>query len=237
MENKKFLTKKPLTCFKQAITLAGLILSLSANAAIVAYTNKAAFDSAAGSTTLENFHYNNCCQNYTTISSHTVPFIQPGATYSLLNPFPGNYSLFFNGGGGFNGGWLHSIKDNPPDGNSALKVEFDSPISAFGFVTNTYMGGAGFTAKINFTNGSSSVENGSGISTHWDLQYIPNFYGFVSDIAIDSVEIQGNSLFSRHNFAIDNFQFGGAPAAVPIPAAAWLFGSALAGLGVVRRKK
>jgi hypothetical protein len=40
------------------------------------------------------------------------------------------------------------------------------------------------------------------------------------------------------NTAYDNVTFGSAtPGAVPLPTAAWLFGSALLGLGVVKRKK
>jgi len=230
MKNNKFLTKKSLTCFKQALALAGLTLSFSVNAAVAAYTNKALFDSAAGSTTLETFDSGSCCASQTTISTLNLGGIQPGVTYSLKDPFSGQYSFIFNGGGyGFSssGQWLHSFRIS---GTSALNIEFESPVSAFGFDTvNSYMG-EGFTANINFSNGSTSVQNVSDMPNRTLV-----FYGFVSDMGIDSVEIQGTS--SQYNFAIDNFQFGGAPAAVPVPAAAWLFGSALAGLGVLRRKK
>jgi hypothetical protein len=45
--------------------------------------------------------------------------------------------------------------------------------------------------------------------------------------------------FSRWNAGLDGYIVGvnTAPAAVPIPAAVWLFGSALAGLGVIGRRK
>ena len=41
--------------------------------------------------------------------------------------------------------------------------------------------------------------------------------------------------FSRWNAGVDNYQL--TVSAVPIPAAVWLFGSALAGLGVIGRRK
>jgi hypothetical protein len=54
------------------------------------------------------------------------------------------------------------------------------------------------------------------------------FYSASSDPLADS-DLNGGSVLG--------VSFDGTTAAVPVPAAAWLFGSALAGLTVARRRK
>ncbi|WP_052807939.1 VPLPA-CTERM sorting domain-containing protein [Methyloterricola oryzae] len=43
--------------------------------------------------------------------------------------------------------------------------------------------------------------------------------------------------FSKWNTGVDNYKLGITTSAVPVPAAVWLFGSALAGMGIVGRRK
>ena len=63
------------------------------------------------------------------------------------------------------------------------------------------------------------------------------FFGLTSDVAIDYVIIRNGELpgVGNDRFFIDNLS---ADAVVPVPAAAWLFGTGLVGLiGIARRKK
>lgn len=215
---------------KAAILTAAMAMAFAGQAdaaSVTAYSDKTSFDAAAGTTVLEDFSAGACCSVYTQINDTTVSGIKDGATYSLATPFTGLNSFLFNGGGGFSGPWLDSYTYG---GNSALKVAFDNPVSAFAFETNSFMG-TGFTATINFTNGGTSVQTGSGISGT-----AMQFFGFTSDMAIASVEIQGIGNNS-HNFSLDNFQFGGAVPAVPLPAALPMLLAALGGFGFMARRR
>ena len=215
---------------KAAILTAAMAMAFAGQAdaaSVTAYSDKTSFDAAAGTTVLEEFSAGRCCSSYTEINDTTVSGIKDGVTYSLVTPFTGQYPLIFNGGGGFSGQWLHSYTYG---GNSALKVAFDNPVSAFAFDTNSFMG-TGFTATINFLNGGTSIQTESGISGS-----AMQFFGFTSDMAIASVEIQGTGATS-FNFALDNFQFGGAVPAVPLPAALPMLLAALGGFGFMARRR
>ena len=81
-----------------------------------------------------------------------------------------------------------------------------------------------------YTNGqqaafhSAQMQTGSGGS----YQLNTMFYT-ASDSPLAPIDLNGGSVFG--------VSFDGTTAAVPVPAAAWLFGSALAGLTVARRRK
>jgi hypothetical protein len=72
---------------------------------------------------------------------------------------------------------------------------------------------------------------GSYISPPRNLTSSTGFIGITSDSLFYSARFA--SLSSNDSWGIDNLQYS----VVPIPAAAWLFGSALAGLGWLRRKQ
>jgi hypothetical protein len=213
------------------LVASSLCISSIAHAGLIDYTDKGTFDSAAGATVLETFNSGNCCGSYTTIDSSTVAGIQTGITFSLLTPFTGTNPLIFNGGGGFQfGSWLHSHSNN---GTSALLIEFASNTNAFGFDTNYYMG-SGFTVNANNVDGSISTANYSGLSR------TPQFFGYTSNKYFNSIEIQGNGNggVGFYNFAIDNFQFGGAAQTeVPEPSTLAIFALGLMGLASRRFKK
>jgi hypothetical protein len=71
---------------------------------------------------------------------------------------------------------------------------------------------------------SAQMQSGSGGS----YQLNTMFYS-ASDSPLASIDLNGGDVFG--------VSFDGTTAAVPVPAAAWLFGSALAGLTVARRRK
>jgi hypothetical protein len=72
------------------------------------------------------------------------------------------------------------------------------------------------------------IENTSG----WDGNFVPMSFYFTADGGQTTIEFLGSNS-GWNGFYIDNI----IATAVPIPAAVWLFGSALLGLGVVKRTK
>jgi hypothetical protein len=205
-------------------------LSVSANAASISvHTNRADFMTIVGTATVEDFtetyHFpitSGSLNQYTSEAGLNPGDIEAGVTYST-SLGTGN---FFNidAGGGYSGGFLDSVT-----GDHDLTITFDSAVGSFGFDTN-YLMGADFDITINFLSGSSYSENFL-VSSGRSME----FFGFGSiNTDIESVVINGGG-YGSFNFALDNFTFS-TTSLVPIPAAVWLFGSALAGLGWMRRK-
>ncbi len=84
----------------------------------------------------------------------------------------------------------------------------------------TFVGGATDSFTLETTGASGNSAEFAGI--------VANDMPQISMIQLDAS--------GDNKWGIDNIEFGGV-SAVPIPAAAWLFGSALLGLGVVKRRK
>jgi hypothetical protein len=222
---------KKLSCGLAALTMVGV--AGAANAGVITtFSNRASFDAAVGSTTLEDFlpsaHYpinSGVLNQFTNEAGINPGDIQPGVTYST----PVGSGVFFNidAGGGYTGGMLDSIRST---GTRSLTVTFDAPLAAFGFDTNQLMGSS-FDITINFSSdGPSSTSHAVANSLGME------FFGFQSDQSdITSAVIQGNS--STFNYILDNFSFGGiASQGVPEPATLALFGLGLLGLGAARQK-
>lgn len=207
-----------------------LVLSASVNAGtITTYSDVATFHAAVNPTTLEDFtdssHFpipGGSLSSTTSFGTLLAGDIQPGATYTT----PVGTGNYFNidAGGGFMGGFLNGF--NPSDRD--LTITYSPLVAAFGFETTDLM--PAFDIVINFVSGSSYAGHFTGIIGR-------EFFGFQSDAYdIQSVIISGNN--SYFGFAIDNHAFGGHVSTVPVPAAVWLFGSALIGLfGMESRRK
>ena len=64
----------------------------------------------------------------------------------------------------------------------------------------------------------------------------PVFIGLQGDIGLSSVSFTFDFVGSASTIEIDHLQYGSGASVVPVPAAVWLFGSALGLLGWMRRK-
>jgi hypothetical protein len=108
-------------------------------------------------------------------------------------------------------GWLSTV-DGLASGNSSVLIANDS--------SDIYTSGqqAAF----------HSAQMQTGTAGFGTFQLNTMFYS-ASDSPLAPIDLNGGSVFG--------VSFDGTTAAVPVPAAAWLFGSALAGLTVVRRRK
>jgi len=178
---------------------------------ITQYTDRAIFDEAVGSTTLEDFlpdaHFpiTSGILNDQTNEAGIVPGdIQSGVTYST----PIGTGNFFNidAGGGYAGGMLDRVS-----GFEDLTIDFVDDVAAFGFDTNSLMGSQ-FTYVINFADGSSDTGTLPVVGTT-----AMQFFGFQSSATdIEWLTIRGNS--NSFAFILDNFAFGGGIAPPPAPA-------------------
>lgn len=192
---------------KNKLLVAALLLTpVVSSAAITTYTNQAAWAAATSATSLYDF---NSDANGTFTSKDFGDF-----TATLINESGGNKPSVNNG----------TLQLQEWNSNSALKITFDSTISAFGFNwSNTDPTGDRIEINIlgqNFIFGSK----GSG------------FFGLTStilfsDALIGDSEGNGGALTYAK---LDNFQYS--VSAVPVPAAAFLFAPALLGFMGLRRK-
>ena len=228
---------------KKTIALIGLTLSLGANAAPLQFYD----DFAAWSSDTESFFSN--------------PFFGGGCGTAFNDfhstPSPIRTSVWTNGEGGAficNGsgelidGWHYqgnlynndytewTVASLPNIGPPASLPSMDA-ITAFGLDLRIDSPSKSLTLDFyDYHTDDSNVSLLTSVELTVDQSGDEFFFGFISQSPIYS-SFRLKSPDGR--FAFDNLRLGtaGVSAFVPIPATAWLIGSALIGLGVARRKK
>ena len=182
----------------------------SANAALSTYADKASFLAATSSVTTEDF-------------SGEADGVFDSRSFKDFNAILVNKSF---GNTGVNQPEIYNetLRIQIWDSNSELQLEFNQSIRALGFDWSN-------------TDGSNDLMEllVDGESFAFGPAQNSGFFGVISDsaligLALSDTEGDGGAC---EYCTIDNLSYS----AVPVPAAAWLFGSALAGLSVVRRKK
>jgi hypothetical protein len=218
-------------------------LPTAASAALFEYSDRAAFTTATGATSVETFtdglHFplpggvlNSSTVCPACIGGPIPPGqILSGVTYST-EVFSGN-GFYFNidQGARFNGGFLDSIAIGS-DPRRTLTVTFDALQSGLGFDTNSAMGN--FRVDL-FGDGNAALG-----SFNYSTAFPLTFFGFASSaINIRSARIAGDD--QTFNFALDNFTFntnlspmGGVPE--PASWAMMIAGFGLTGSAMRKRK-
>jgi hypothetical protein len=128
------------------------------------------------------------------------------------------------------------IEDTP----TRLVFDIDWVNTSFGDAAGPVVGASGTNVKT-----LDWVDFGAWISMHievvgsnfTDLGFYIDFIPGIDPVVFDGgvAEFSGNEW--EVNGTVGRFTYGQSLPEVPVPAAAWLFGSALLGLGVVKRKK
>ena len=194
----------------------------NAQAAIVTYTDRAAFDAAiatATSTIEDDFNNNISAADSITFSSGVVSENSPGRTVTDNGVAGGVYS----NGVSFDGSL----------GSSQVDWTFPGSAFAVGFDYSTNQGANG--VRVGMDDGSGLIF--PALAFLGSSQVLDGFAGFIStDTFLSFSFIDASS--GRADFSLDNLVVALAPAApIPLPAAAPLFLMALAVAGYASRGK
>ena len=161
--------------------------------------------------------------------------VKPGVTFQRNPDFPvgqaGYRGIDWNPAGYF-GSSSQAISGAGGSGGASIRNDFQilftTPVTAFGVDLLAY---SGFAAA-----GIISVYDSAGVllgDTSVNGAVGGSFFGWENAGGIGKVFIHDNP--NGNYIQFDNLGFGAAP--VPVPAAVWLLGSALAGVGAFGRRK
>jgi PEP-CTERM motif len=194
--------------------LSASMLASSANAALVIFTDEAAFNAAAGATTLEDFNSVGTVTQLTAspVVVGDISITQIGNTNSATQNFVGP------GGPGFDVNGTSRLSGRITDGGSIF-LNFGSALSSFGATFN----------EVN-----DSIPRSILVINGIQAAPVDGFFGVISDTAFSSVEFRALDGIDE-GFALDDVKFG---AAVPEPAtwAFMIFGFGAIG-GAMRRQR
>jgi hypothetical protein len=209
---------------KQILALVGFMLSFSANAATTTFTNEATFLAATGSADVVagfDLGAGAVDTQYAGLDFDALG-TSPQPSASNFTPYAGSGSLLVSQGIGHAGGGFDLAIDG---GASAISMQVGGLQSAesYGVTSLELFGLGGATLSLVSLNSVLPVD-ASGYS----------FFGVSSSEAIGSVRLTGGS---GDFIWFDNISVVSTVSPVPLPAAAWLFISALGGLVVAKRKK
>jgi hypothetical protein len=198
-----------------------LAFSMYSHATIVIYSDQSDFLSYTTSLALEDFNsQTNGATFHTTpldVGSFTLSMTgTPEMNRNYIDFPPVEFSTFDIDG--------TTVVNAYTSGDDSLFLTFDSAINAFGVDLAAFNDGVHRTSI--FVNGTELIPS----ATSGDQV---RFFGLISETIFTTIEFRG---LRNDGYALDNVLYG-TGIAVPVPAAAWLFGSALAGLGWLRRKQ
>lgn len=212
--------------YKLAAAAVAVLVSSTASAALVTpYTDRTLFQAAAGATVTEDF-------NSVAVGTSFIgtPLDLGGftleRTISDFGPLP--TGIIDDGTGAFNVNGTNFASVQTATFIGDLVLNFDAPIFAFGLDLK------GFNDLVLRTSIWLDGEAYPGLTTEpADSPF--RFLGFTSDTSFTSITFLANE-GDGDAFGIDNIEYS-TVSAVPVPAAAWLFGSAILGMfGFSRRK-
>jgi len=169
---------------------------------------------------VENGDFSNGLDGFGNYAEPGVAAVSDGGGYGLVE-----------GGGGWGGGFVY--KDDAPSLASMGLTAGETYTFQFDMISSE----AGTTGiKVESWGAGASLDNSGEIDFNGNgTDWVTYTYDYTINAAADAFKIVlvGNS---GGNTSFDNVGINVA-SAVPVPAAAWLFGSALAGLVAVRRNK
>ena len=198
------------------LTTAALLLSTSVNAALL-FTNRISFESAV--TVGQFIDFEAPFSNGSSITFGDATFISTN-----------NTGLFRTNANEF-GSLETRLASQNTDG---IRIELASGWTSLGLDVGELFAGAS-TGTFTLRDSSNTIID----SITLDIGHFgptPSFIGWINDVDIGSMEFFASGTNSFE--AIDNVILSNTISAVPVPAAAWLFGSGIIGLiGFVRRKK
>lgn len=182
-------------------------LGTASAATVTTFTSESSWESAVGSFVTEPF--DGPLQSFTGETSDVGAI---GTARSLLTG-----SVWNDGGPGAIDNTTFSYLPGPFLGAGAI---FDTSVNGEG---------SGITVTLNLSGGATQV-----ITPDPAILGLDNgFFGFTSDVPIDSFTLTSNS----ETFDMDNLEFGGiSGTATPEPATFSLIGLGIAGLSVLRKK-
>lgn len=151
------------------------------------------------------------------VIDNAAPFFEPGHSYFILDEAPYQLSAFLPGIGNFHSDWLYSYVND--DGRYSSNSDNDG-FTIFSDYEN--VGGKNLRVSLQWQGFMDSF-TGDTVPTESELQSMQ--FGIV---VYEEGSPLGIALFENEEFTLT---------VVPVPAAFWLFGSALAGLGWFRRRQ